>query len=86
MKTVIQLSLEHHERLLKYASEASPGYAILKNGVKVPHTKKGARSDVVVILCEEDQARSILESAKHFCPEAVPQIEKWTRLARSSVP
>lgn len=43
-------------------------------------------SRVVVIACDADQAELIRDSAKHFCPEAVAQIEKSISLARFAVP
>jgi hypothetical protein len=85
MKRVIQLSVEHYERLLKYANQASPAYSTLKNGVKM-EPSHGVQSEVIVILCDEDQAEMILRSAKHFCPEAVPQIEKGISAAPFTVP
>jgi hypothetical protein len=86
MKITMQLSLAHYERLIKYAGEDSPAYRTLKNGVKVAVADDSERSQVIVILCDADQAEMIRESAKHFCPEAVPQLEKWIRLARFAVP
>jgi hypothetical protein len=86
MKITMQLSFDHYERLMKYAGEDSPAYRTLKNGVKAPLADDGEQSQVIVILCDADQAEMIRESAKHFCPEAVPQIEKWIRVARFDVP
>ena len=82
MKITIQLSLDHHERLMKYASEESPAYHTLKNGVIVDSEE----ARVVVIVCDADQAELIRDSAKHFCPEAVSRIEKSISLARFTVP
>jgi hypothetical protein len=79
-KLVIQLSPEQHQRLLKYASEASPAYSTLKNGLIMDRTD-GTRSRVVVIVCDEDHAHMLWQSAKHFCPQAVPQIENSVPLA-----
>ena len=80
-KMVIQLSPEQHHRLLKYASEASPAYSTLKNGLIVDRFD-GAHSRVIVILCDEDRAQMLRQSAKHFCLQAVPQIENWVPLAQ----
>ena len=81
MKPLVEISIEHYESLLKYASETSPLYLRLKNAVK-PET------NTIVILCDLDQAQMLHAVAKHFCLAAVPQIEKSIRLAelRSSLP
>lgn len=86
MKILIQLSLDHHEVLLKHAAEESPAYSIPNKRVKMPVVNDSARAEVIVILCDEDQAEMLRESAKHFCPDDVPQIEKWIRIARFDVP
>jgi hypothetical protein len=85
MKIVIELSVNYYDQLLKYANEASPVYSTLKNGVKIAHSA-GARSEVVVILCDEEQAEMLRQVAKHFCPEAVPEITRWIRVARFELP
>ena len=85
MKIVIELPLEHHQRLLKYANEASPVYSTLKNGVKIAHSDDG-QSEVIVILCDEEQAEMLRQVANHFCPEAVPEIARWIKVARFELP
>ena len=75
MKPLIELSIEHYEALLKYASETSPLYLRLKNAVKT-------EANTIAILCDVDEAEMLREVAKHFCPNAVPQIEKAIRLAQ----
>jgi hypothetical protein len=79
-KMVIQLSPEQHRSLLKYASEASPAYSALKNGLMMRHPG-GVRSRIVIV-CDEYSVRMLRQSAKHFCPQAVPQIENWVPLAK----
>ena len=36
-------------------------------------------ANTVVILCDLEQAEMLLQVAKHFCPDAVPQIERAIR-------
>jgi phenylacetate-coenzyme A ligase PaaK-like adenylate-forming protein len=74
MKPLVEISIEHYERLLKYASETSPAYTRLKNAVKT-------EANTIAILCDLDEAEMLREVAKHFCPDAVSQIEKAIRLA-----
>ena len=75
MKPLIEFSTEHYESLLKRATQASPLYFRLKNAVKT-------EANTIAVLCDVDEADMLLQVAKHFCPDAVPQIEKAIRLAR----
>jgi hypothetical protein len=76
MKPIIALSIEHYESLLKRATEDSPLYFRLKNAVKMANT--------VIVRCDPEQAEMLFQVAKHFCPDALPQIEKAIKLARFS--
>ena len=69
MKSLIEISIEHYESLLKCASDTSPLYSRLRNSVKT-------ESNTIAVLCDLDKAEMLRKVAKHFCPEAVPHIEK----------
>jgi len=73
MKPLIELSIDHYESLLKRATQDSPLYFRLKNAVKT-------EANTIAVLCNIDEAEMLLQVAKHFCPDAVPQIEKAIRL------
>ena len=75
MKPLVEISIAHYESLLKYASETSPLYLRLKNAVKT-------EANTIVILCDPDEAEMLLQVTKHFCADALPQIEKAMRRAR----
>jgi hypothetical protein len=75
VKPVIEISIEQYESLLKYASDTSPLYVRLKNAVKT-------ESNTIAMLCDLDGAEKLHKVAEHFCPDAVPQIEKAIRAAR----
>lgn len=74
MKPLVELSIEHHELLLKYANESSPLYFRLKNAVKT-------EANTIAVLCDLEEAEMLRSVAQHFCPNALPQIEKAIRLA-----
>ena len=74
MKPLIEFSIEHYESLLKRATQNSPLYLRLKKAVK-------PQPNTVIVLCDLDEAKMLLMVAKHFCPDAVPEIEKEIRLA-----
>jgi hypothetical protein len=72
VKPLVEISIEHYESLLKYASDTSPLYLRLKNAVKT-------ESNTIAMLCDLDGAEMLCKVAKHFCPDAVPQIEEAIR-------
>jgi hypothetical protein len=53
-------------------------YSTLKNGLKITPSD-GGQSEVIVILCDEEQAEMLRQVANHFCPQAVPEITRWIR-------
>jgi hypothetical protein len=73
MKPVIAISIEHYESLLKRATEDSPLYFRLKNAVKMANT--------VVVRCDPEYAEMLLQAAKHFCPDVVPEIQQAIRVS-----
>ena len=73
MKQLIEFSIEHYESLLKRATQNSPLYFRLKKAVK-------PQPNTVIVLRDLDEAKMLLMVAKHFCPDAVPEIEKEIRL------
>jgi hypothetical protein len=75
MKPLVELPIEHYESLLKRASENSPLYFRLKNAIKTD-------TGTIAILCDPDEAEMLLQVAKHFWSNAMPQIERAIRLAR----
>jgi hypothetical protein len=75
MKPLVELPIEHYESLLKRASEDSPLYFRLKIAIKT-------NTGTIATLCDLDEAEMLLQAAKQFCPDVVPQIEKAIRLAR----
>jgi hypothetical protein len=75
VKPLIEISVEQYESLLKYASDTSPLYLRLKIGVRT-------ESNTIAMLCDLDKAEMLRKVAKHFCPDAVPQIEEAIRGAQ----
>jgi len=73
MRPVIAFPIEHYESLLKGATEGSPLYFRLKNAIKMANT--------VVVRCDPEHAEMLLQAAKHFCPDAVPEIQQAIRVS-----
>ena len=79
IKVLIEMSSMHHHSLLKRANETSPLYFRLKNAVKT-------ESDTILVPCNGSEAKMLLEVAKHFCPDAVLQIEAAIKAAEPNQP
>jgi hypothetical protein len=75
VKPLIEISVDHYNTLLEYASDTSPLYVRLKNAVK-------ADANTIAILCDLDGTQKLRKVARHFCPDAVPQIEKAIKAAQ----
>ena len=79
---VIELAIDHYNRLLPLCEPASCEYEILKNGLVVRRAKNGQYERVVEIFAEMRDAHSLLALANKICPVAAPAITKAMSLAR----
>jgi hypothetical protein len=75
MKVLIQISCAYHDRLLNQITKASPLYYTLMNGAKIALADVAGTSKFIEFVCDVDEAQMLADTAKQFCPEAVPQIE-----------
>jgi hypothetical protein len=79
MKPLIELSIEHYEALLKYASQESPLYSRLTNAVK-------PQPDIVAVLCDLDEAEMLLQWQNIFVPTLSRKLRKrseWLKFQHS---
>ena len=83
MKILIDISLEHYDRILSEFTEESRIYAILKNGLVIHHFEAGNEFRTVEIFCEKFHARMILAAAEIYCPEAAAGIREAIRLSHT---
>jgi hypothetical protein len=74
MKIQIEIFPEYYDRLLSQVPTQSTMYAVLKNGVIIDHSDVGWQRKMVYILCEMEQAKSILHVADKLCLPAAAQI------------
>jgi hypothetical protein len=75
MKVLIHISCAYHDRLLNQITKASPLYYTLMNGAKIALADVAGTSKFIEFICDADEAQMLVDTAKQFCPEAVPQIE-----------
>ena len=82
MKILVEISCGDYNSLLNRVTEESPVYPTLKNGVKIRSNEAGRLPGMIMIVCEEDEATSLLRVSKELCPEAASQIEESIKLSR----
>ena len=81
MKILIELRREHYEALLAWAAKDSHLYSVMINAVIVRYSGQGA--PLMMMVCEEHEAKVLLDTAKQFYPEVAPEIEQAIRLKRT---
>jgi hypothetical protein len=84
MKIQIEIFPEYYDRLLSQIPTQSTMYAVLKNGVIIDHSDVGWQRKMVYILCEMEQAQSILHVADKICLSAAAQIAAGINAASRS--
>ena len=78
MKTLVEMSKEHFDRLLAKCPVSDREYEIMKNGVITPYGETGKSPRTVVILCERTEAKLILDLARRLYPVAARQIRQYS--------
>jgi hypothetical protein len=84
MKILITMSPEHYDPFLIGCDIISPEYSILKNAVVVHDGQTGDDRRTIEILCDEEEAFKLLETASRLYPDVVPTIAAGIDLARQS--
>ena len=70
----IQLPPEHYDLFVAACEITSPEYTILKNNIAARH-QSSDEQPTVEIMCDMDEAKLLLETARRLYPEAVRFIE-----------
>jgi hypothetical protein len=84
MKIQIEIFPEYYDRLLSQIPTQSTMYAVLKNGLIIDHSDVGWQRKMIYILCEMEQAKSILQVADKICLPAAAQIAAGINAANRS--
>ena len=71
---LIRLPPEHYDLFVAACEITSPEYTILKNNIVARH-QSSDEQPTVEILCDMDEAKLLLETARRLYPEGVPFIE-----------
>jgi hypothetical protein len=80
VKIVIEIFQPHYDPLLEHVDQDSREYEVLRNAVLLRYPERAAPT--LVVVCEPEEAKSLLDCAQHFCPEAVPQIAEAITMHR----
>lgn len=84
MKIQMEIFPEYYDCLLSQIPAQSTMYAVLKNGVIIDHSDVGWQRKMIYILCEMEQAKSLLEVANKICLPAAAQIAAGINAATRS--
>lgn len=71
---LIRLPPEHYDLFVAACEITSPEYTILKNNIVARH-QSSDEQPTVEILCDMEEAKMLLETARRLYPEAMPFIE-----------
>jgi hypothetical protein len=74
MKVTVELSVKHHEQLLRRSDCSSREYALLIYRCIVLRQRAERREPCVEIRCELEEANHLLEHANRVSPDAACEI------------
>ena len=76
MRRLVEIPLKHYRELMAKVSESDREYAMLNTGILMASDDNRPRR--VVILCEPEQVKLIMDLAKRVYPEGVSDIQEYT--------
>jgi hypothetical protein len=82
MEIFIKIPPRAYDRLRSHVPADSPAHEAIEKASRIDYSVEGVLFAGYFIPCNEEQAQIILEIAKQYCPEIVPDIEKTITLAR----
>jgi hypothetical protein len=74
VQKLVRISVRCVDYMLGLLDRASPAHAVLSRGV-IYETLPISRVRVAKIICDLLDAEILLNAAKKYCPEAVPEME-----------
>jgi hypothetical protein len=82
MEIFIKIPPRAYNRLRSHVPADSSAHEAIEKASRIDHSVEGVLFAGYSIPCNEEQAQIILEIAKQYCAEIVPDIEKTITLAR----
>ena len=83
MEILIKLGSGEYDQLRTHIPEGSSAREAVERATRIDYSVGGVLFEGYTILCDEDVARGLQQTAAHYCPEIVPKIQEAVRLARS---
>ncbi len=77
---LVRLPPEHYDLFVAAWEIISPEYTILKNNIVARH-QNSDEQPTVEIMCDMEEAKLLLETARRLYPEALPFIEDAMNVA-----
>jgi hypothetical protein len=82
MKVLIRMPAEHYDLFVAECDINSPQYTLLKNAVVAYDGNAGHDRRTIEILCDKEEAFTLLDTASRLYPDVVPAIAAGIDLAR----
>jgi len=86
-RTLVEISIKiasrQYEQLRTHVPNGSSAREAVERATRIDYSLGGVLFEGYTIVCDEDAARGLQETAAHHCPEILPKIQEAVRLARS---
>jgi hypothetical protein len=83
MEMFIKIAPRAYNLLRSHIPAESAAHQAIEKASRIDHSVEGVLFAGYSVPCNDEQARILLEIAKQFCPEIIPDIETAIALARS---
>jgi hypothetical protein len=84
VKIKIEMSRQHYDYLLVGAAKDSRTYTTLMSSVVFRQSESLLPDDTVITICDDHEARALLDLAKECCPDAASAIEEAVKDPQSA--
>lgn len=82
MEIIIKLAPRSYKELRSHIPTRSPAHETIENATRIDHSVEGVLFAGYTLVCDDQQARIIRETAQRYCADAVPDIDKAIAAAR----
>lgn len=83
MEISLKVGSREYDQLRTHVPDGSSAREAVERATRIDYSVGGVLFEGYTIVCNEDAARGLQETAAHYCPEVVPKIQEAIRLARS---
>lgn len=83
MEITLKVGSREYDQLRTHVPDGSTAREAVERATRIDYSVGGVLFEGYTIVCDEDAARGLQETAAHYCPEIVPKIQEAVRLARS---